>query len=75
MELYANGVTGDGPARHEMTARAGAVGGANYRAAVPATRSPADYTVRVIPHRDGVAIPLEDPHILWQRLEDASGDP
>jgi starch phosphorylase len=33
------------------------------RAARPAT----DYTVRLIPHRDGVAVPLEDAHILWQR--------
>jgi glycogen phosphorylase len=28
---------------------------------------PADYTPRVIPHCDGVAIPLEEARILWQR--------
>ena len=27
----------------------------------------ADYTARVIPHCDGVAVPLEDARILWQR--------
>ena len=39
----------------------------NESAAVPVVRLPADYTVRVIPYRDGVAIPLEDAQILWQR--------
>ena len=28
---------------------------------------PTDYTVRVIPHYDGVAVPLEVGTILWQR--------
>jgi starch phosphorylase len=34
---------------------------------VPATRPATDYTARVIPHRDGVTVPLEEAHILWQR--------
>jgi starch phosphorylase len=34
---------------------------------VSAARPSADYTARVIPHYDGVAIPLEDARILWQR--------
>ena len=38
----------------------GAPGGYVYSAAVSAARPPEDYTARVIPHRDGVAIPLED---------------
>jgi starch phosphorylase len=38
-----------------------------YSATVPAARSPSDYTARVTPHYDGVAIPLEDARILWQR--------
>jgi starch phosphorylase len=46
---------------------AGASGGYVYSAAVSAARPPADYTARVIPHCDGVAIPLEDERILWQR--------
>jgi starch phosphorylase len=35
--------------------------------AVSADRPPGDYTARMIPHRDGVAVPLEDARILWQR--------
>jgi starch phosphorylase len=38
-----------------------------YTAEVPAARPSADYTARVIPHCEGVAIPLEDARILWQR--------
>ena len=70
VELYADGVNGGGPVRQEMKRvrqLAGAPGGYVYSAAVSAARPPADYTARVIPHCDGVAIPLEDPRILWQR--------
>jgi glycogen phosphorylase len=69
VELYANGVNSDEPVRQEMTRvrqLADASGGYVYSAAVSAARPPADYTVRVIPHCDGVAIPLEDARILWQ---------
>ena len=45
----------------------GATNGYAYRAAVPAARPATDYTARLIPHRDGVAVPLEDAQILWQR--------
>jgi len=38
-----------------------------YSARVPATRPASDYTARVIPHRPGVAVPLEAARILWQR--------
>jgi len=34
---------------------------------VPASRPATDYTPRLIPQRDGVAIPLEDARILWQQ--------
>ena len=70
VELYADGVTGSAPVRQEMKRLrplAGATGSYIYSAIVSAARSPADYTARVIPHRDGVAIPLEDARILWQR--------
>ncbi len=69
-ELYADGVNGGGPVRQEMKRvgqRAGRSAGYTYSAAVSAVRPPADYTVRLIPHCEGVAIPLEDPRILWQR--------
>ena len=70
VELYADGVKGGAPVRQEMKRvrqLADASGGYVYSAAVPADRAPADYTARVIPHCDGVAIPLEDARILWQR--------
>ena len=70
VELYADGVRGSAPVRQEMKRvrqLAGAPGGYVYSAAVPAARPPADYTARVIPHCDGVSVPLEDGRILWQR--------
>jgi starch phosphorylase len=70
VELYADGVNADGPVLQEMKlARqpSGSSGGYVYSASVPAGRPAADYTARVIPHCNGVAVPLEDAHILWQR--------
>jgi starch phosphorylase len=70
VELYADGINGEAPARQEMKRirqLAGALGIYVYSAAVSAGRPPADYTARVIPRCDGVAIPLEDARILWQR--------
>jgi len=70
VELYADGVNGGDPVRQEMTRvrkLAGTAGGDVYRATIPATRPAGDYTARVIPHRAGVAVPLESARILWQR--------
>ena len=70
VELYADGANGDGPVLHEMEVvhqLEGASGGYTYRARVPATRPPADYTARLVPHYAGVAVPLEAARILWQR--------
>ncbi len=70
MELYADGVDGAAPERVTMERErqlVGAVNGYVYRATVPAGRPAANFTARLIPHRDGVAVPLEDAHILWQR--------
>ena len=70
VELFADGVSGGSPVRHEMKLvrqLAGASGGYVYSAAVSASRPPADYTARLIPHYDGVAVPLEAARILWQR--------
>jgi starch phosphorylase len=70
VELCADGVNGGAPVREEMKRvhqLDGAPGGYVYSAAVSAARPPADYTARVIPQCDGVAIPLEDARILWQR--------
>jgi starch phosphorylase len=70
VELYADGVNGGHPVRQEMKRvrqLVGASGGYVYSAAVSAARPLADYTARVIPFSDGVAIPLENARILWQR--------
>ena len=70
VELCADGVMGGAPVRQEMKLAGqltGASGGYVYSTAVSAARPPADYTARVIPHCDGVAIPLEEARILWQR--------
>jgi len=70
VELYADGMNGGSPLRQEMK-RACELGGEShdylYSAAVSATRPSADYTARVTQHCDGVAVPLEAAHILWQR--------
>jgi starch phosphorylase len=74
VELYAHGAAGDaqadGPARIEMVPRGplvGSAGGYLYTAAVPATRPASDYTPRIVPWKEGAAIPLEASEILWQR--------
>jgi starch phosphorylase len=70
VELYADGLNGSRPVRQEMKRigrASGALGGTFYRAAVSAARPATDYTARVIPHLDGVSVPLETGKILWQR--------
>ncbi len=70
IELYADGLDGDAPERVAMQADGQLVGAASgyaYRAAVPDIRPASDYTVRLIPRHEGVAVPLEEAHILWQR--------
>lgn len=70
MELYADGVMDSAPLRQEMKLlnRPADVSGVHvYSAAVSAARLPTDYTARVIPYCDGVAVPLEETRILWQR--------
>jgi starch phosphorylase len=71
VELYADGVIGNGPVRQEMKLDSsgqpsGADGGSVYRASVSAARPATDYTARVIPYYDSVAVPLEAAQILWQ---------
>jgi starch phosphorylase len=70
VELYADGVAGGAPVRQEMSRNlqtCGAQGWHLYGATVSASRPQADFTVRLIPHFDGAAIPLEEARILWQR--------
>lgn len=70
VELYTNGINGNAAERVGMTRElqlTGDKGGYTYRADVPAVRAADDYTARLIPHHNDVAVPLEDTHILWQR--------
>jgi starch phosphorylase len=70
VELYADGAGVGDPVRQEMKCvrqLAGAAHSYVFGAWVPATRPATDYTARVIPCRDGIAIPLEAARILWQR--------
>ncbi len=69
VELYADSLKGGEPVRQEMTYGQPLKDGNSYcfRVQVPVTRSATDYTARVIAHYDGVAVPLENARILWQR--------
>jgi len=70
VELYANGVRDKAPVRQEMKLSSKipeVPGGYVYCASTSAALRPADYTARLVPHREGVAIPLENTRILWQR--------
>jgi starch phosphorylase len=73
VQLYANGIDGAGPQVYDMTLQrppqSGGSGGPGfglYRAVVPASRPPGDYTARIVPRMAGAAVPLEANHILWQ---------
>ncbi len=69
VELYADGVNGGPPERHQMKVLSqitGSDGGLVYRAVVPATRPAMEYTARIMPLRAGVAVPLEAAQILWR---------
>jgi len=70
VELFANGLNGDGPVRQEMTRLRPLEEAASvyvYEGRVSATRPASDYTARIIPNQSGVAVPLEASYILWQR--------
>ena len=70
VELYADKSADGSPLCVEMERvrkLAGARNGYSYRVKAPASRPATDYTARVIARRDGVSVPLEDTHILWQR--------
>ena len=71
VELYADGSDGADPVRVQMKCTRpladASHGGRVYRATVSSIRPATDFTVRVIPHRSGMAIPLECARVLWQR--------
>jgi starch phosphorylase len=70
VELYAESVDGGEPVRQVMVRGESLIGAENayhYSAAVPAGRSPGDFTPRIIPYHPGAFVPLESPQILWYR--------
>jgi starch phosphorylase len=70
VELFTDGADGDPATSLEMkllTQPADTGSGHVYGANVPAIRPVGDYTARLIPRCEGVAIPLEVANILWQR--------
>jgi starch phosphorylase len=72
VELYADGLNGGEPVRHEMTRTQTLAAPSSlcvYRAEIPSARPASDYTARVIPFHPGVALPLEFARILWRQPE------
>jgi starch phosphorylase len=69
VELYADGVDGKESVRQEMIGSQELADASSYiyRTEVASTRPATDYTARVVPYYSGVAIPLEEARILWQR--------
>jgi starch phosphorylase len=70
VQLYADGIDGGVAVHHEMGSvrpLAGATGSYAYSGAVSAARPAEEYTARMVPRFDGVAVPLEAKQILWQR--------
>ena len=70
VELYADGAKGADPVRQEMTRLqrpANETGGYAFRASVSSSRPATDYTARIVPRCDGLAVPLEAGWILWQK--------
>ncbi|HTV41046.1 MAG TPA: alpha-glucan family phosphorylase [Candidatus Sulfotelmatobacter sp.] len=70
LELYADGGYQNPPVRQEMTRGQPLTNpgdGYIYRATVPASRTPTDYTPRIVPYFRNVSVPLEEDRILWQK--------
>jgi starch phosphorylase len=70
IELYASSGTALDAVRLEMKCvrpLAVEAGSYVYSVAVAASRPSTDYTIRIVPRRDDLAMPLEDARILWQR--------
>jgi glycogen phosphorylase len=70
VELYADGIKGGDAVRQEMTSAGGQAGEAGsllFSADVPSDRPATDYTARIIPRSDSLAVPLEAGWILWQK--------
>ena len=70
VELYADGVPGSPSVLKTMKRGpqlTGTSGDYVYTATASSDRPASHFTTRIIPHHDGVAVPLEESRILWQR--------
>jgi starch phosphorylase len=70
IELYANGIDEISLVKNKMERirqLTSTDNGYVYSAQVSSTRPASDFTARVVPFYDGVAVPLETAQILWQR--------
>jgi len=70
VEVYADAQKGGSTVHQEMTRLGqlpGEAGGYVFSATVSASRPTTDYTARITPHFEGVALPLEAGWILWQK--------
>ncbi len=68
LELYADGMKDSNPVRQEMECikrPTDTDGFYVFSLQIPVTRPATDYTVRVIPNYNNVAVPLEASQILW----------
>ena len=69
VELYAEGINGGPSERIKMEPVSHTTEGKenNFMAQIGLSRTPDDYSVRIIPDRIGLPVPLEENLILWQR--------
>ena len=69
VELYAQGPNGTAAQRIPLQpdAAPAADGHLHYQALVSTQRPASDFTARILPAYEGIAVPLEDQHIRWQR--------
>jgi starch phosphorylase len=70
VEIYADGFNTAASVRQEMKSIRDIYdtpGGFVYSADVSSARPAADYTARIMPRFEGVAVPLEEARIVWQR--------
>lgn len=68
VELYANGINGETSLRIVLKTESAInpEGDYLYKGLVTSTRPASDFTTRIMPRYEGIAVPLEDNRICWQ---------
>lgn len=70
VELFAENPADENPIRIPMSCTGGSPDGfgfLTYSAQASSERPATNFTVRILPNYEGISVPLEDRHILWQR--------